>query len=435
MRRLFFWKKDRLGERLTEGRTGGDRIFRRAMQAGSTRWAVYVLAFMIGIAVFADFLANDKPWICKIEGKVYFPILRSYGVRLGLAEWPESMVRADWHTLDYEWERYVFIPYNATQTDANNARFKSPGGDQIHKNKKFWHYLGTDQIGRDVAAGMVYGTRVALSVALIAMLIAGFIGILLGGMAGFFGDHQLQVNRWGFWAGTIGFLLGLFWAFESRYVVFWESVAAGHLFWQVFLALLIVITSTVIFGGAGRWFARAVGREQRMAIPVDFVVLRMIEVLNSIPGLLLLMGLLALFRQPSIYGVMVVIGMIGWTSIARYTRAEFLRIRELTYLKAGRGLGYGDMRLLFRHALPNAIGPIFVTIAFGMASAILLESTLSFLGIGVSSDIISWGFIMRQGQNAVDAWWLAIFPGIAIFLSVMVFNTLGEGFTNALTDG
>jgi peptide/nickel transport system permease protein len=128
---------------------------------------------------------------------------------------------------------------------------------------------------------------------------------------------------------------------------------------------------------------------------------------------------------------MVIIGLIGWTSIARFIRAELLRIRNLSYIEAARAMGFSEFQILLKHAIPNALGPVLITLAFGIASAILLESTLSFLNIGVSDEDVSWGKLLSYARQREEAWWLAVFPGLAIFITVTIFNLIGEGLSDA----
>jgi peptide/nickel transport system permease protein len=170
----------------------------------------------------------------------------------------------------------------------------------------------------------------------------------------------------------------------------------------------------------------------RIAVPVDIIIMRAIEVINSIPILLLILSLVAVLKKPSITWVMVIIGLTGWTGIAKYVRAELLRVRSLEYIEAAQSLGFSEWRIIFRHALPNSLTPVLITIAFGIASAILVESSLSFLGIGVQAELQTWGKLLSEAREDVSAWWLAVFPGLAIFVTVTIFNLIGEGLTDAL---
>ena len=129
--------------------------------------------------------------------------------------------------------------------------------------------------------------------------------------------------------------------------------------------------------------------------------------------------------------LMIIIGLTAWTGIARLTRAEFLRISTMEYIQAAKSLGISEFRIIFKHALPNALAPALVAIAFGVASAILIESSLSFLGIGVPPSTVTWGSLLNLGREQFTAWWLLVFPGLAIFITVTVYNLLGEGLRDA----
>ncbi len=164
----------------------------------------------------------------------------------------------------------------------------------------------------------------------------------------------------------------------------------------------------------------------------DFIVSRLFEIMMTFPVFFLVLTILA-FMNPSIYNIMIVIGLTGWTGIARLVRGEFLKLRKFAYVEAAKALGAGDMRIMLRHMMPNALAPVLVSATFGVAGAILVESGLSFLGFGVPPPEPSWGDILSQSQKYVDfAWWLVLFPGIAIFLTVTSFNLLGEGIRDAM---
>lgn len=164
----------------------------------------------------------------------------------------------------------------------------------------------------------------------------------------------------------------------------------------------------------------------------DWTVSRLIEVVLCFPFLFLVLGIVALF-EPSIYTIMIALGLTSWTSEARFVRAEFLKIRDVEYAEAARASGAGDARVIFRHLLPNALAPALVSASFGVAAAILTESALSFLGLGVPLPTASWGSILSTAQEHIEyAWWLVAFPGFAIFTTVAAFNIIGERFRDAL---
>lgn len=165
---------------------------------------------------------------------------------------------------------------------------------------------------------------------------------------------------------------------------------------------------------------------------VDMVVLRLIEIVLVFPALFLILTVMA-FLEPSIINIMVVIGLTGWPGIARLVRGEFFKQKAQDYVTAARATGLSDGRIIFRHVLPNAINPVFVSATFGVAGAILAESGLSFLGLGVPPPTASWGELLKQARSEVDhAWWLVVFPGLAVFLTVTAFNLMGEGLRDAM---
>ncbi|MCE2392157.1 MAG: ABC transporter permease, partial [Proteobacteria bacterium] len=130
--------------------------------------------------------------------------------------------------------------------------------------------------------------------------------------------------------------------------------------------------------------------------------------------------------------LMVLLGLTGWVGIARFIRGEFLKVRSQDYVSAALALGASDVRVMLRHILPNAIAPVLVSMSFGVASAILTESALSFLGIGVPQHLVTWGSILSEARANTFAWWLAVFPGFAIFVTVTAYNLLGDGLRDAL---
>lgn len=165
---------------------------------------------------------------------------------------------------------------------------------------------------------------------------------------------------------------------------------------------------------------------------IDTVISRAIEIMLTIPTFFLVIAIIA-FLPPSIYNIMVVIGLTGWTGFARFVRAEFLKLKQLDFITALRALGASHRRIIFLHMLPNAMAPVLVSAVFGIAGAILTESSLSFLGFGVPPPTASWGDILSQSRNYIEfAWWLTVFPGLAIFLSITAYNLVGEGLRDAM---
>ena len=164
----------------------------------------------------------------------------------------------------------------------------------------------------------------------------------------------------------------------------------------------------------------------------DWIVSRLIEIVLCFPFLMVVLAIVALFR-PSFVTIMIALGLTSWTTEARYIRGEFLRIRDMEFAQAARASGARDSRIIFRHLLPNAFAPVLVSASFGVAWAILIESALSFLGMGVPPPTPTWGNILYSAEQHLEyAWWLAVFPGIAIFMTVAAFNIIGDRVRDAL---
>jgi peptide/nickel transport system permease protein len=184
------------------------------------------------------------------------------------------------------------------------------------------------------------------------------------------------------------------------------------------IALLIGTMLGAVAGYYGRW--------------VDAVIMRFVDIMLCFPSFFLILAVIALL-EPSIWNIMVVIGLTGWMGVTRLVRADFISLKERDFVQAARVIGAGDLRIIFRHILPNAMASVLVTANLNVAGAILTESALSFLGIGVQPPTPSWGNILTAGKDNIDiAWWLSFYPGLAILITVLGYNLLGEGIRDAL---
>jgi peptide/nickel transport system permease protein len=306
--------------------------FRRSRLA--TFALVYVGAATV-IALLAPLIANRKPLLAKSATGWASP---------ALADFWNPRPDFDTPSLPATFTLRAPVPFSPNTIDLA-SRLEPPGRG---------HYLGTDDLGRDVAARMIHGARVSLTVGYFATVIALIVGSFFGALAGYYG-------------GT-----------------------------------------------------------------TDWLVSRFIEVVLCFPFLFLLLGIVALFK-PSLMTIMIALGLTSWTSEARYVRGEFLRIREVEFAQAARASGARDARIIFRHLLPNALAPVLVSASFGVAAAILTESALSFLGLGVPLPTASWGSILSTAHEHIEyGWWLVLFPGLAIFSTVAAFNIVGERVREAL---
>jgi peptide/nickel transport system permease protein len=283
------------------------------------------------------------------------------------------------------------------------------------------YLMGTDDLGRDVFARMLQGAWVSLTVGFVAVGISVFIGIFMGGIAGYFGQHHIKTVH-------ILFILCLM---GGTGLILINAVFAGT-------ALLLLCLSAIVFSVSAREGSPE-GKPSSLkalllgnAVSVDTLIMRTVDIMLCFPSFFLILTVVALLPA-SIYNIMIVIGLTSWMGTTRFVRAEFLSLREQDFVAAAKALGIGNFRIIFRHIMPNAVAPVLVSATIGIASAILTEAGLSFLGFGVPPPHATWGNILSDGKNFIfDAPWLTFIPGIAILIVVLSFNLFGEGLRDIL---
>jgi peptide/nickel transport system permease protein len=278
------------------------------------------------------------------------------------------------------------------------------------------YLLGTDELGRDVFARMLQGSWVSLTVGFVAVGIAVVIGILLGGIAGFFGNLRIKTGH----VFALLFLGGGGYALGSA---------------KILLGVTLLLLGAVLvlwLKGEGRRTPAGLSFLRLNLFSIDILIVGLVDIMLCFPSFFLILTVVALLT-PSIYNVMAVIGLTSWMGATRFVRAEFLSLREQDFVTAARALGISDWRIIFRHMIPNAMAPVLVSATIGIATAILTEAGLSFLGFGVPPPHATWGNILSDGKDYIfDAPWLTFVPGFAILIVVLAFNLFGEGLRDAL---
>lgn len=369
------------------GRQVWERTFSDRRAIAGAVWIVILAA----LAVFAPFLASSQPLLMKSGGRWSSPLLHHLSpadvilvattffaiLALLIRRWlgrkliwallaalaivwvaaialvhpPEAVVFEQYRDAaragQIQWALYAIVPYSPTDRmrDVPGERLLAPSRE---------HWLGTEVNGADVLSGIIHASRIAMAIGFISTSIAVLIGVVVGGIMGFF------------------------------------------------------VAKVDIFG------------------------MRLIEIIEAIPTLFLLITVVALFGR-NLYLLMAIIGLTSWTGNARFIRAEFLRLRKQDFVHAAIAAGLPLRSVLFRHMLPNGVTPVLISASFGIASAILAETTLSFLGLGLV-DEQSWGKLLNQALSVggTFTWWLALYPGLAIFLTVYAYNLVGESLRDAL---
>lgn len=371
--------------------------WRRILGDTLVRWGARLglvwVALLALIAVFAPFLASSIPLLVSQQGEINSPVLnyltpldvvllclflsavllwftpislgKKFLILLGIGllssivsiKWvePPRLIIYEQYRLaesegKYDWVVKAPIPWSPTDylRDFGDTGLEGP----LEKHKRA-HWFGTEQNGADVLSRMIHASRIALGIGFVATGIAMLLGVIIGGLMGYF-------------SGV-----------------------------------------------------------------VDMIGMRLVEIFEAVPTLFLLLTFVAFFGR-SLYIMMVIIGITSWPGYARYVRAEFLRLRKQDFVQAAVASGIPLGSILFRHMLPNGMGPVLVAASFGVASAILAEATLSFLGLGLVGDP-SWGEMLNQAvQSSSFNWWMAAFPGGAIFMTVFAYNLIGEALRDAI---
>lgn len=319
-------------------------VWRRLRRDRYAMAGLWTIAILFALSYFAPVIANNKPIVMRWDDHLLFPAPAELFPFKYFVHYPQ-ISNLDFDVVKHDRSTTLVMPpiQFSPSASALDERLVPPSRR---------HWLGTDELGRDLLARMLHGAGISLKVGLVASGISLLIGLVLGALAGYYGG----------------------------------------------------IT--------------------------DILLSRLIEIVTCFPFTFLILAVIA-FLPPSIYYVMLVIGITRWTDLARYTRGEFMRLKSREFAEAARALGASDSKIIMRHILPNSLAPVLVTATFGIANAILIEAALSFLGLGTQPPTPSWGGILASAREQDFAWWLTIFAGVAIFVTVTAYNLLGEGLRDA----
>lgn len=319
------------------------------------------------------------------------------------------------------------LGFSPNELDLDHIR-QAPFQWHLYEASKPFHWLGTDQLGRDLLANIVFGGRTALLVSLPAMGLATALGLLAGSLAGYFGDTGWRLP-------AVAWLSALI---ASCFFVFYGLVAdAGLLLplpstYRLLYPGLVLVLALILFCLLTRGLLLFGRLRQPLPLPIDLVVLKVIELIQSVPRLLLILCL-ASFVPPSLAGVVLLSGLTYWPGLARLVRGEMIRLRSLPFIEAARALGLPHHQIIVRHALPNALAPVVVAVCFGISNLMALESTLAFLGIGIPPDVPSWGRVINGIRLDFLAWWLIFFPGLVLCLTVLAIQAAGALLVQKIT--
>ncbi|MEY2828376.1 MAG: hypothetical protein RIQ33_234 [Bacteroidota bacterium] len=422
-------------------------IWHRLMKNKMAKFSIWILITLFSIGVLSPLIANQKPYYIKVYNHTYFPIFHLSNQILFFNEMGEPQMldkqQIDWKHLPYQSALFAPIAYAPNTSDILNANYLSPFEEQLFLNRdknevqmplQFKHWLGTNKRGEDVASGLISGISSALLVGIFSMLLAALIGVSAGLCAGYFGNDTIKIKKGTAIFLLVGIVLAWFYGFQIRWYILSEAWQTS-VWWLIFqLSVSVAISIIVLF--LGIIFCRyTINRIQffktEIFVPIDFIIIKIIEIVVSLPIMILVISLAAI-TQPSYLNLILIIGVLQSANIARIIRAEMLRIKNVEYMQAAQILGVSQINILLKYALPNTISSAISSISFGIAQSILIESSLSFLNIGLPAGAVSWGTLINAGCENFNAWWLVILPGLAIFITVLIFNILGKALHQAL---
>lgn len=380
--------------------------------------SVLWLGFITLLSIAAPFIANEKPF--------FFDSSES---KTGYTDYRQQRLDGKNNS-----GFFALIPYSSGVADAENSGPHSPFEKNYYHNSqgkksviplRFHHWMGTDAIGSDVAAGVVFGLRHSLFIAVTAMVIALIIALVLGILSGYYSMYGVRIS----WS-TILFFVFLVWAiWFYGYHIFsneWRMFFSGNSsFYFLFNILFIIIILTSIILVLKKISDRISFLRKEINISPDRWITVTTQLFISVPQLILIITL-SVFFQPSAFKIAVIFGLLMWTDLSRVIRAEVLKMKQEGFIESCIASGLSTSQIVFRHIIPNlktVVRPLFL---FGLATVILTESGLSFLGLGMGPDTVTLGSLLAQAKENMDAWWLMLFPGVFLFVTILSLFNLGN---------
>lgn len=336
---------------MSPSRSPRTRVWRRFRGQRLGYWSLVAFLVLFGISLFAEVIANDRPWVVRYEGHWYFPLVKTY---------PESTFGGDFPTPTDYLDPFIedriragdnFAIYPPVHYSYDTINYFSTAPNPAPPSSENW--LGTDDRGRDVFARLLYGFRLSVIFALALTVSGTLLGVLAGAVQGFYGGR------------------------------------------------------------------------------IDLTLQRLIEIWGSLPELYLLIIFASIF-EPHLWLLFVLLSLFGWIGLSDYVRAEFLRNRQLDYVRAARAMGLSNWQIIRRHVLPNSMTPVITFLPFRMSGAILALTSLDFLGLGVPPPTPSLGELLNQGKANLDAWWISLATFTVLVLTLLLLTFMGDALRNAL---
>jgi peptide/nickel transport system permease protein len=404
-----------------------------------SRAALFCLVLILLTGLMSEWIATSKPLYVNNNGNTYFP---AFSKKTNYTFFDEAFGKRTYNTQSMVWKNmhhlkkiFAPIPYDAGVSDIQNGNYQPPFS--INKDSSetgiFRHWLGTNLKGDDLLSGLIHGTTVSLKIGFFSILIALIIGVILGVIAGYFQNDTWRIPILSGILMLFGLVPSIFYAelFSFYICDYFELKNSPGIICSLLIDGISIGSFLILAFMIGKLIQKLLGLKKTIQVPMDTIISRFIEIFAAIPKLMLVVAMAAILDR-SVNNVILIIGLSSWAGIARLVRAETLKIRNQDFITSAKALGLKHQQIIFHHILPNISGPIIISFVFGLSAAILIESGLSFLNIGVPENVITWGQLLADGKQNFNAWWMIVFPGFAILITVLSLNILAEKFKSLL---
>ena len=378
----------------------GEKNYRRKWN----HWSVKVIVFYVLVSLLTPFIANDLPLVRIYKGEWSFPFLNQ-----------DQEYSFSEKTMDGVFDIHAPFGYSSGKGDPFNMSFRGPLDQQFAENEKGdlvdipyakRHWFGTNLLGSDLLADILYGTRISMFISVIATLLASILALFLGFLAGWYGPGSLKLSAV---KTVLIFLLVFYWCHLLLNI---QNRGDGWLGWIISVFIFILLLKVMM-----KWKMIS-SSKFKLSIPVDAIFLRFTELFSAIPRVILVLAFIQLLSA-SILSIILLLAISAWVDLARIVRAELQSIKSMTYMDAAVMSGIKGARLLLIQVLPNIWPAVLVYMLYTFAGNIAIEAGLSFLGFGLPATVKTLGGLIAEGKNNFDAWWMILFPGL--WLSILIY--------------
>lgn len=367
------------------------------------RFALAIVFLFALLGLLAPMISSSVPLYSKCQETRLFPAFKETHRRIFIQDFSDQFCTS------------IKAPFHHSPSDLDRkALIQAPSRN---------HILGTDSLGRDVLSNLLFGMRTALLVVFGSLVLAFSFGLLYGLIAGFYGNQRLRYSIIDVFLGLLSLVLIVYFI---KYACFLFS---AHFYMAGVFMFLLSIAALCLF----LIYLKRKNKSRTFSIPLDQIFMRSVDGFRAMPALVFILSAMYIVSSPSLVYLILVIAVLIWPTYARHARVETMRLRNEERIHAAILSGQSDLKIWYREFLPFVVRPLLVAAAFGCSSVIVLEATLSFIGIGIYHEHPSWGQLISAARDHLGAWWLWLFPGVLIMVLIWSFHEIGRFWEEKLT--